>query len=314
MDISVVVCTYNRAGLLPRTLEGLNAQEAPRDLRWELVVVDNNSTDGTREVIERFIPQAPMPVSHVFEPEQGISAARNTGIAHARGEVIAFTDDDVRPAPDWVAMVGRVQRESGADLIGGRILPDWSGPVPRWLRDEPELAYCLAIMEHDKAERVVSTSQPGQIWGANFAARRSLFERIGMFDTRLGQKGAKLYRGEDSDLVRRAIKAGCVAIYDPRLVVWHLVETERMRRSYFRRHAFETAEGQALNYPPPGRRRLFGAPLFAYRHAVTRLVVWLMAAAGRRHAFARQLDFAAALGRLWGQWRANRGRGGEAAP
>lgn len=308
MDISVVVCTYNRAGLLPRTLEGLNAQEVPRDLRWELVVVDNNSTDGTREVIERFIPHAPMPMSHVFEPEQGLSAARNAGIAHARGEIIAFTDDDVRPAPDWIAMVGRVQRESNADLVGGRILPDWSEPVPRWLREEPELAVRLAIMEHDKAERVVSLSQPGQIWGANLAARRDLFERIGMFDARRGMKGAKLYRGEDSDLVRGAIRAGCAAVYDPRLVVWHWIEPERMRRSYFLRHAFETAEGEALAYPRPGRRALFGAPLIAYRYAASRLAARLMAVSRPRRVFGREIELAAALGRLWGHWRAHRTR------
>ena len=103
MDLSVVICTYNRASSLAVTLEALLMQEATPSLRWEVVVVDNNSSDHTREVVEGFAARNEIRVVYTFEPNQGQSHARNTGVKVAHGDVIAFTDDDVIPERNWVA-------------------------------------------------------------------------------------------------------------------------------------------------------------------------------------------------------------------
>src|SRR5262249_52705605 len=102
MDLSVVVCTYNRSTSLRRTLAALEAQEVPPGLAWEIVIVDNNSSDDTRAVVDAFGTACSIPVRYAFEPRQGLSFARNTGVAHAKGEILACTDDDCRPEPTWI--------------------------------------------------------------------------------------------------------------------------------------------------------------------------------------------------------------------
>src|SRR4030095_5906640 len=232
MDVSVVVCTYNRAPSLGLTLRSLDVQVTPPDLTWELVVVDNNSAAATRSVVDAFAAAARVRVRYLFESRQGLSHARNTGIAHARGAIVAFTDDDVRPGPDWVAGVTTALRETGADIIGGRILPAWDHPPPPWLISRPFLRGPLAIMEHPMPGAVMEATGIPNVWGANMAFRREVFDRAGLFDPRLGVAGRKLYRGEEVELVRRALAAGCRAAYDPRVVVWHRIAAGRISRRY----------------------------------------------------------------------------------
>src|SRR6476661_3558101 len=125
MQVSVVVATYDRARLLGATLEALAAQRVPAGLDWEIVVVDNASRDGTAELIRWFAKGSPVPVRAAFEARQGVSHARNRGIAEARGAILAFTDDDVTPAKDWVAEISASMDRWKAQGVGGRILPQW---------------------------------------------------------------------------------------------------------------------------------------------------------------------------------------------
>lgn len=303
--MTVLLCTYNRAHLLPAWFDALRCQETPPGLQWELLVVDNNSRDATPSVVEGLKHELKTPVRYVFEGHQGKSFALNTGIGQAMGQVIAFTDDDALPAADWVAMTHAAFEESRAEVVGGRILPRWADPVPAWLEHDRELHDWLALMPHDARVELTTRVHTPQIWGANMAVRRDVFERVGGFDTRLGPLGARLYRGgEEVELVDRARKAGARIVYDPRLVVWHIIGPDRMRRSYFRRYAFQNAEGLALRSDAPAARQLLGAPLHAYRRTSGAFGAWLVAALRRRDAFRRQLDFLHAAGWLWGRWRA----------
>ena len=123
MDISVVLATYNRASSLQVTLESLLALVSPAGLSWELLVVDNNSTDLTRLNVEKFAAIAKFPVRYVFERKQGRSAALNTGIVDARGEIVAFTDDDVILHRDWLVNLNRTFDEFDCAAVAGRVLP-----------------------------------------------------------------------------------------------------------------------------------------------------------------------------------------------
>jgi glycosyltransferase involved in cell wall biosynthesis len=304
MNVTLVVCTYNRADSLRGTLEALGAQRVPSDLSWEVVVVDNNSTDCTPAVVDSASLSFPASLRYVFEPRQGLSHARNTGIEHSKGVIVAFTDDDVLPQPDWVATIAASMDELDADVLGGRILPEWSSPVPRWLEGQEDLYFRLALMQHKTRLRLKSILEKGRVWGANMAFRREVFTQVGTFDTRLGITGTKLYRDEDTDLVDRALRAGCTVIYDPRLVVHHRIPQERLRRSYFRRLAFDRGEGQALLAGNSATRALLGAPLYRYRDCVVQFGRWLLALLVLRpDAFTEELDLITAAGRLRGHWK-----------
>lgn len=313
MHVSVVVCTYNRAVSLGRTLEALAGQATPPALAWELVVVDNNSVDATRTLVEAFAATSPMPVRYCFEARQGLSHARNTGIDAARGRIIAFTDDDVRPDPEWVASIVAAMSEADADVLGGRILPQWSQPPPRWLEDRPLLRAHLAIMEHDEPATLPTASRRGAVWGANMALRREVFESIGGFDVNRGIRGAKLYRDEDRHLVDRAIAAGYRVVYEPRVRVWHRIGADRIRLGYFARLYFDRAEGKALSQGAPPGRLLLGAPLASYRRVARGLWLWVRALS-RRHPdrLDHWLGLCEALGLVWGFWKLHIRRTGPA--
>src|SRR5215475_10990679 len=203
-DVSIVVCTYNRATSLRLTLASLDAQQTPAGLSWELVVVDNNSTDATRVVIEEFAGTARIPVRSLFVARQGLSHARNAGVASSCGAIVGFTDDDVHPAPDWVARIATAMRETGAHILGGRILPAWHESPPSWL-DDRAFHGVLSIMDHTTAGEVLNADRTPCVWGANMAFRREVFEQARLFDTRLGIHGTLRYSGEDTELVGRAL-------------------------------------------------------------------------------------------------------------
>jgi len=304
MDVSIVVCTYNRAASLRLTLDALDAQVIPRGLEWELLVIDNNSTDATRSVVDAFTAATRIRVRPLFVARQGLSHARNEGLAHSRGGIVAFTDDDVHPPPGWVAGIAAAMGEAGADILGGRILPAWGQPPPHWLKNRASLRGPLAIMEHETPALIVKPNAMPTVWGANMAFRREVFDKVGLFDTRRGVVGTKLYRGEEIDLVGRALAVGYRAVYDPRVVVWHRIGADRMRVGYFSRLYFQRAEGNALVKGPPPGRVLLGVPLYGYRSTASG--VWrLFGAAVRRRpdTLDRWLACCEAVGRVWGFWK-----------
>ena len=308
MRVSVVIATYNRARLLEGSLGALASQEVPPSLEWEIVVVDNNSTDATPAIVGAFAKTAAVPVRYVLESRQGVSNARNRGVIEARGTIVAFSDDDVLAAPDWVAQVAAGIDRWNADGIGGRILPRWECPPPRWLTENRRLLRRLAIMDFEGSARLALplTPQP-QVWGANMAFRREVFGRVGKFDPRRGIAGRKLYRGEESDLIDRALELGLTIAYDAALTVHHRIGPDRMRKGYFRRLAFDDAQGEALLRPAPGGRAFLGAPLSFYRSALLDFWRWLgLLARARPGTFDQELRWVASVGRLTGCWKAHR--------
>ena len=128
VDLSVIVCTYNRASLLTETLQLLANQTIPSNLQWEIVVVDNNSNDSTAQVVSSFASKSRFPTEYVFEKRQGLNYARNCGIAHSHGAIVVFTDDDITPAREWIRTIIEAMHQHGADGVGGTVLPRWPAP------------------------------------------------------------------------------------------------------------------------------------------------------------------------------------------
>jgi glycosyltransferase involved in cell wall biosynthesis len=302
MDATVLIATYNRARILGEAIEAMLAQQTPPGLEWELLIVDNNSRDHTRAVVESYVDASRVPVRYLFESRQGKSHALNTGLGRARGAVVAFTDDDVLVPPDWLATGLRVLARWGADGGGGRILPKWEMPPPAWLASNTHLRNFLALMEVE-TPAILQYPLRGEakIFGANMVLRRSIFDRVGLFDVDLGPNGTQPVNFEDVDMVERALRDGCKVVYDPELVVHHRIPPERMRMGYFRRWVFVGGRAAALRSPiGPGRFPLFGRPLWLYRQAASLLGSWLMALLLRRsRALDRQMDLLNIAGRLW---------------
>src|SRR5207249_11869045 len=136
MDITIVLCTYNRCKSLVTALNSAVASELPEFVEWEIVVVDNNSKDATREVVEGFCNRYPSRIRYLFEPKQGKSNALNTGIREARGHILAFMDDDVRVETDWVQKLTAPLQDLQWSGSGGRVVPEWFRPIPRWRSEE----------------------------------------------------------------------------------------------------------------------------------------------------------------------------------
>jgi len=228
VDVSVVVCTYNRAQRIARALSYIAESATHAEVAVEVIVVDNNSHDDTKEVVARVAEASAIPVRYVFESKQGLSFARNRGLKSARGSVIAFTDDDCFVDPGWIAALWR-EFEVNPDVavLGGRV--DLHSQ-----KDQP-------VSIRPIAERVRYTSAEqiyGLIIGANLAVRRGVAERIGGFDPALG--GSRAVVADDIEFVYRALKQGLGVLYSPEPRVLHdhgrrtAEELRALGRSYVR--------------------------------------------------------------------------------
>lgn len=238
LDASVLICTYNRADLLAKTLESL-ARSHGGNLRWDVIVVDNNSTDRTREVIASRIDGFPVPLRYLFEPRQGKSISLNTGLASTDAPLVVFTDDDVRLGPDWLQACCRPMLEDDRiDYTGGPVLPMWESTCPSWVdQTRHDLWGTLAILDYGP-ERFIFEERRRVPLGVNMAVRRRLIDRIGGFDPGLGRKGASLIGQEQAEFFCRSREIGARGMYEPAMALEHHVPAARLTRDYFRRWWF----------------------------------------------------------------------------
>lgn len=298
MDASIIVCTYNRAESLRDTLRALKAQEAPANCQWEVVVVDNNSSDHTRDVVEEAQREWPS-VHYEFECRQGLSYARNHGIACAKGDVILFTDDDVLPEPGWLQATLSGMAEHGADACGGYIAPIWETTPPAWLT---ERFYGFLAVRTERTDDYAILSAAQAPFGANMAFRRTVFDQVGLFDTNRGRKGNVLASGEDGEMFERILAARLAAVFLGRSRVHHKVESFRLSKRYFRRWRFETSRNIAQSNGLEGERRLLNIPLFVFPQllrAVARML-WGHLTQPKDEAFNREIVVCHFLGLMLG--------------
>ncbi len=224
VDISVVVCTWNNCERLRSTLEAFAKCPATDGFTWELLVVANNCSDRTAEVADGFARQ--LPLIYVEEPIQGLSHARNRGLATARGELIVFADDDIEPCADWLALYWAAYRENrpGAHLFGGPIVSKYEGDPP-----PPEMASHApaSVVGYDLDQPRGATQE--YFLSANWACPAEALRQVGGFDTRLGISGdaAVTISGEETDLQRRLRDTGLTPFYIPDACVRHWVPREK---------------------------------------------------------------------------------------
>ena len=267
INISVIICTYNRANSLADTLLCLTKQSYEA-VNWELIIVDNNSNDNTKEIISQYSKKLPN-LTYKFEPQQGLSYARNLGINSAHGSIIVFTDDDVLPEIDWLEQIQNNMEKYNCDACGGYIAPKWETPPPSWLT---EIFYgFLAIKTDTNGPRQLSIDDELP-FGANMAFRKLMFSKYGFFDTQKGRKGNILAGGEDIEMFERIIHANCSVYYFPSIKVTHKVETFRIKKNYFRRWRFQCSKNIAMTSSFESSRCIFGIPLYLINQTTKTIV------------------------------------------
>jgi glycosyltransferase involved in cell wall biosynthesis len=209
MKISALICTRNRAKSLEVTLRRFYEQRLGGDYSYELIVVDNDSTDETREVVARCVAQHPETTRYLLERRRGLSYARNAAVAAAAGEILVFTDDDVLVSEDWLSEIHReFNADPGLRILGGKVL---------LANDRLQR---VALHPYERRLYADFTEGGNFVMGANMAFRRELFDRVGLFDVRLG--AGRFFAGADEvELVYRGLKAGGRMLYAPTVLVYH---------------------------------------------------------------------------------------------
>jgi glycosyltransferase involved in cell wall biosynthesis len=306
MKASIIVCTYNRAESLRDTLRALKAQQTAAPQNWEVIVVDNNSKDHTRQVVEE-VQQCWPKLRYEFEAKQGLSHARNHGIEAACGDILLFTDDDVLPESDWLETTLTGLDMYQADACGGYIAPIWESPPPAWLT---ERFYGFLAVRADRSDDYPITQASQAPFGANMAIRKHVFEKVGLFDTNRGRKGNVLASGEDGEMFQRILAAGMNAVFLGQSRVHHKVEAFRMKKSYFRRWRFQTSRNLVLSKDLPGTRRLFNIPLYLFPQtlrAIARALAGHITQPGDE-AFNREMIVFHFIGAIQGLWQARKER------
>ena len=280
VTLDVVVPTYNRSGLLRKTIESLLRAPVPERLSVTLIIVDNNSPDDTETVVRELSTTASLPITYVRERKQGLSHARNGGIAAGHGGLVGFIDDDEEIDASWYAVVAREFTDPSVDFIGGPYLPNWVTPVPDWL---PPGYHAAIGAIPPKPRSLFGESFGANLMGGNAVIRRHVFERVGTYSPKLGRSNKGLLSEEDAEFYRRMAKAGLKGVYVPDLAIFHYIAPDRLTRQYHRRWVLWRAVSQGVldRETPESVPYLGGVPRYKIGKALRALLDL------PRHRFAR---------------------------
>lgn len=301
--VSVLICTWNRPDGLRSALNGLAKQTLAPE-RFEVVVVDNNSTDNTSDVVESQAKTSPYPLKYVLETRQGKCWALNTGIASARGDIIACLDDDCVPEPDWLSEISDAFERQEVGLLGGPCLSVLSDSV----QGDPYRLFLANRFFGDFAPysefaEVIDKNLP---LGMNLAFRKEVAEAAGGFDVKLGPRPDAHLGREETGFIRSAQKAGYRVFYAPSAIVRHHIEDKRVSWESVRRQAYFSGRGvcrerygAAADGPAVGK--IVPSLIFLAELAYSMLRRALFAFSRRKAAVAR-FRAAAAMGKLAELW------------
>ena len=232
-QISVIIPTYNRSEYLRNTIISLQEQNFPKD-KYEIVVVDNNSMDNTPQVVEECGENGKKEVIYVKEPNIGLHNARHAGAKAAKGEILAYVDDDVICDKNWLSELIKPYSDPEVGCVGGKILPKWEAEPPEWVK-----RYLNSLSLLDSGDEVKELKTP-TIYGCNFSIRRSLLFEVGGFNPdAFGDKKLIWYRGDgEAGLLRKVLATERKIIYTPHAIVGHVIPENRLTLDYFKKRFF----------------------------------------------------------------------------
>lgn len=266
MLVTVAICTWNRSASLARTLQQFTLLEIPRRAEWEILVVNNNSTDQTDRVVASYLEG--LPVRVLNEPVAGKSRACNRAIREARGELVLWTDDDVLVDRRWLSATVDAFTRWQADWVFGPSDPIWPVGSPSWYVEE--LRPSFSVLNYGSREFQV-TNRNTPFYGLNFAGSLAAHQAVGGFRENIGMKRDGGGVGEDIELFRRALSAGMRIVYTPNAKVGHMIAADRLTKRYHRRRQWRARHDNYAVLPElfPGLPEVFGIPRFIYRKGLS---------------------------------------------
>ena len=272
MFITIAICTFNRAEALSQTFESLMVMSVPNDISWEVLIVNNNSTDHTDDVISEYVGR--LPVRRELEPQAGKSNALNRAIDVAKGDYIVWIDDDVLVDAGLVtAYVEAFRRRPEAAIFGGRIKPRYEAPVEKWvIESEPVLGGPYAIRDFGEHARPLSADDEDHFpYGANWAIR-AIEQRAFRYDPELGPIPKRIRNQEETEIIQRLLKSGATGYWIPEAMVEHCIGRDRQTVRYIA--AYYESWGETLAFRNAAATAAtpfwFGVP----RRIWPRLLVW----------------------------------------
>ena len=265
MHVSIIICTYNRSRSLLNTLESIDKMKVPAGILWEVIVIDNNSSDNTQEkVLSYNFNNHPVQLRYIKEENQGVAFARNLGIQESTGEIIVFMDDDEVADTLWLAKILEPFNTNSADCVGGKILVKYPEGYkkPVWLLNE--LEGFIGKLDYGGEKPMLLDNPETPVFTGNSAFSRRVFKEAGLFNTQLGRRGTQTFGGEDVEMSRRILKAGFSIFYQPEAVVYHIIGQDKLKKNYFRKlHFFEGEKRGYFIDQPPGKN-IIGIPLYIF--------------------------------------------------
>jgi glycosyltransferase involved in cell wall biosynthesis len=311
MDFTVIICTYNRAKNLPQCVDHLARQQDTEEFTWEVLIVDNNSSDETREVVTSMADKYPMPVLYAFEPQQGLNYARNTGVKLSEGRYFCYVDDDILVSPDWLSSLYHALEDHDADAVGGRIHLDPNIQIPPWIPSEAKGFLGFQDFGEESFQMDGITQYP---FGGNMSFNRRVVEKIGVFNPKLGRKGegrkrSELFKGAETDYFHRLAGTENPRIfYEPRAIVYHQVLPHQLEKKYFLTLHYNAGQQKAFHDEASYQRSFLGIPLFIFPQFMRSVVRYLalLLRKGPDQAFRQLMTIGHFLGMISGYHKAGR--------
>ena len=299
MKVSVLISSKNRSKFLA-TLLGSFSRLKCDNFDWELIIVDNGSTDETMQVLKKERDKYRFPLTVMQEPRPGKSRSLNLALTEAKGDLVVFTDDDIAPAESWLeAYVKAAEERPNCAGFIGKILPIWDSDIPEWLYKDGEYTVprgIIGLCDFGEKERQLEGVLPS---GVNVAIRREWIESLGKFREDLGP-GTALPYAEDTEYLRRLVERGYVYFYVPRALVYHFNPVERITKSYVLHWIYDAARCQVIAYKAlKAVPTINGIPRYLLRQFIQRLISWL-AHIGRESGFHRKMRMINTLGEIAG--------------
>lgn len=300
-NISILICTRNRAKRIKNLFESLYSLQIPLGISYEILIVNNGSTDDTEIIIKKCMNHFNLPVTYLEMKEKGKSKALNYGIKYAQGALLLFADDDVVFSSSWLQAYWYAYKNfSEYDGFGGRVIPKWEGQFPDWMKGGMLDFMPLPLLNMvDFGTKLIPFPNRGVPGGLNSGLRRSVINKIGLFNEKFGP-GTNIPYAEDTEYFRRIINNGGKFLYVPEAKVEHINSPERMTQQYALKWNFEVSRSQAMVFGSLRKyKRVANIPIYLMRELIQRLILWLFDC-NKKTRFAKKMGVMRTIGHIKG--------------
>ena len=264
--LTVLIATHNGRRTLPTVLRAFSRLQTPAG-GWKLVIVDNASTDETKEIIHSFVDR--LPLTYRFESSKGKNAALNAGLPDVEGDLVVLTDDDVLPRTDWLVQIRRAaDSHRSFAVFGGTVLPNWEVQPEAWILDWVPMGPVFTITDRSWKEGPIS---PHSVYGPNMVLRAELFRAGYRFNVRIGPRGREYAMGSETELILRLAAAGFQAWHCKQAVVEHMIRESQMSRRWVLERARRYGRGQyrlCIHQQNISRKKWLGVPRYLIKEVV----------------------------------------------